>query len=393
VPYDKILDLEVGDFQKIAAFKRDSPAATQLPMCSAVTGLLSDMCAGYTVDIATGEETGVPERFFRAYHFYGLYGIPNSKSELPDPHNVGSGISDYHLAGGEKQIRIEIWRWGPVATGIKVYPDFYMFDAKNDIYKWNSIGPQVGGHAIVLIGWGEKKGHKYWLVQNSWGAEWGDHGYFKMDRGTNDCGIESNVSCVVPDYFYPTGVVLDDERRDAEVSGRGRQDIFHHLHHTLESRSAEISDLSKTIDRSDINRANRNKISNDVLQQSGGIDPTTGYTRRIMVSMPWINFQRPVSLGDLPLWSTFVAGLDSTPSKVRQIRSRLRSPKTQGRADVHKFSAAGEKKVEDQVVEDQVVEDQVVEDQVGQIYIGFVIILGVTILIVLGIILYRRIKR
>ena len=33
----------------------------------------------------------------------------------------------------------------------------------------------------------------YWIVANSWSADWGESGYFKIRRGTNECGIEANA--------------------------------------------------------------------------------------------------------------------------------------------------------------------------------------------------------
>jgi C1A family cysteine protease len=36
----------------------------------------------------------------------------------------------------------------------------------------------VGGHAVVAIGYSDPKGQI--IVRNSWGASWGDHGYFYM---------------------------------------------------------------------------------------------------------------------------------------------------------------------------------------------------------------------
>jgi cathepsin H len=69
---------------------------------------------------------------------------------------------------------------------------------------------QSTNHAIVIVGFGTFKdpnsgqGIPYWLIRNSWGTEDLDHGYFKMLRGVNMCGIaKSGIAVTYDPNFCP----------------------------------------------------------------------------------------------------------------------------------------------------------------------------------------------
>lgn len=105
---------------------------------------------------------------------------------------VSHKAGGYYYVKDELNIRKDIYHWGPCTTGIMLYQDFMDWNGIG-IYEWDKKSASVGGHAVVIIGWGEENGKLYWIVRNSWGEEWGDKGYFKILRGVNHCEIEENV--------------------------------------------------------------------------------------------------------------------------------------------------------------------------------------------------------
>lgn len=80
---------------------------------------------------------------------------------------------------------------GPVETAFTVYSDFENY--AGGIYHHVS-GSAAGGHAVKFVGWGVDGGTKYWKVANSWNPYWGEEGYFRIVRGTNEGGIEDGVT-------------------------------------------------------------------------------------------------------------------------------------------------------------------------------------------------------
>lgn len=110
-------------------------------------------------------------------------------------------IGGFYGACNEAQMRIELVKNGPIAVGFEVYSDFDKYT--QGIYKHTGLEDQfnpweITNHAVLVIGYGEEEGVKYWLVKNSWGPTWGEQGYFRIVRGDDECGIESMAVAATP---------------------------------------------------------------------------------------------------------------------------------------------------------------------------------------------------
>jgi len=84
---------------------------------------------------------------------------------------------------------------GPVEAAFSVYEDFLTY--KSGVYT-HKTGSMLGGHAIKILGWGVENNVPYWLVANSWNEDWGNQGFFKIQKGKNECGIEGQVVAGLP---------------------------------------------------------------------------------------------------------------------------------------------------------------------------------------------------
>jgi cathepsin B len=101
----------------------------------------------------------------------------------------------YSIPRKEDAIMTELYTHGPVTAGMIVYKDFGTY--KSGIYH-HVTGGITGLHVVKIIGWGVEGGVKYWKVANSWNTDWGENGFFRIRRGSNECEIEEVVTAADP---------------------------------------------------------------------------------------------------------------------------------------------------------------------------------------------------
>lgn len=129
-----------------------------------------------------------------------------SKCQDPKLEELVLSVKNYYYVGGsygkcsEHAIMEEVRKNGPIVVSFE--PDYSFMFYSHGIYqapdrdswvtkKISKPEWQKVDHSVVLVGWGVEKGQKYWLIQNSWGPDWGDGGYLKFLRGEDHLGIES----------------------------------------------------------------------------------------------------------------------------------------------------------------------------------------------------------
>ena len=93
-------------------------------------------------------------------------------------------MCDLKMTAGNRALMVAIKESGPVAIGINANNlQFY----ESGIIDAASCPPAGRGiqsinHAAIVVGWGEENGKKYWLVKNSYGEDFGENGYFRLER-------------------------------------------------------------------------------------------------------------------------------------------------------------------------------------------------------------------
>ncbi|MBA0828126.1 hypothetical protein Goarm_012843, partial [Gossypium armourianum] len=117
-----------------------------------------------------------------------------------DKTKIAASVSNFSVISvDEDQIAANLVKHGPLAVGINaVFMQTYMGGVSCPYICFRTLD-----HGVLLVGYGAAgyspirfKDKPFWIIKNSWGANWGEDGYYKICRGRNVCGVDSMVSSV-----------------------------------------------------------------------------------------------------------------------------------------------------------------------------------------------------
>ncbi|XP_044263713.1 procathepsin L-like [Tribolium madens] len=124
---------------------------------------------------------------------YPYHGVNEKCHFMSD--KVAAKLKGYaYLTGPDENILADmVSSKGPISVAFDAEGDFGSYSG--GVYYNPNCATNKFTHAVLIVGYGNENGQDYWLVKNSWGGSWGDHGYFKIARNRdNHCGIASKAS-------------------------------------------------------------------------------------------------------------------------------------------------------------------------------------------------------
>ncbi len=95
----------------------------------------------------------------------------------------------HELKAGDEEAMKRALAVQPLSVAIEATQRAFQF------YKSGVLTGECGtvvDHGVLAVGYGSDNGVDYWKLKNSWGEKWGEHGFIRIMRGVNHCGVANN---------------------------------------------------------------------------------------------------------------------------------------------------------------------------------------------------------
>ena len=117
------------------------------------------------------------------------HGVPDEGC-FPDPHRPYDFPFESLPGWENRTVKIRGWGWvdhdmyamkkaliehGPLVVCMIFWRDFYYYHGGVYRHRWGRV---AGGHVMAIVGYDDQD--RCWIIKNSWGTGWGEHGWLRI---------------------------------------------------------------------------------------------------------------------------------------------------------------------------------------------------------------------
>eukprot|EP00727_Mastigamoeba_balamuthi_P005622 m51a1_g168 putative cysteine proteinase rd19a-like (3682) ;mRNA; r:545786-559930 len=99
-------------------------------------------------------------------------------------YKAAASISDWGVVAGDETFAMPNALVTYGSLGVSLNADL-LKSYSSGVITGTAACDKAVNHAVVIVGYTSD----HWIVKNSWGSWWGEHGYFRIKKGTNACRI------------------------------------------------------------------------------------------------------------------------------------------------------------------------------------------------------------
>ncbi|CAD6196908.1 unnamed protein product [Caenorhabditis auriculariae] len=106
-------------------------------------------------------------------------------------------VKDSRSSSTETDLLTYVANYGPALSSICV-PEF-LFDYTTGIFSYDQCNSTetLGFIPVIIVGFGVEDNVKFWKVLGWWGTNWGEHGFFRIERGRGACCLGVSAPIMV----------------------------------------------------------------------------------------------------------------------------------------------------------------------------------------------------